>query len=176
MAQSPAAATTTARCEPSRRSSGSACSEVPPTRPMATPSAHSRFPRGDQTRLGVSAMSLRQPRRTMSALPPSVEPTVDGFATLARLEAELGSISDTRTVANPSGGAHLYLSVDQELRCSTGTLGPGIDVRCDGGYVVAPPSWITTTAYRWEDDGPILSLPAAWIARIQETRSGGDFH
>jgi hypothetical protein len=44
----------------------------------------------------------------MSALPPSVEPTVHGFATLARLEAELGSISDTRTVANPSGGAHLY--------------------------------------------------------------------
>jgi len=105
-----------------------------------------------------------------------VKKGVDGFATLARLEAELGSISDTRTVVTPSGGAHLYFLVDQELRCSTGTLGPGIDVRCDGGYVVAPPSWITTTAYRWEDDGPILPLPMAWVTRIQESRSGGDFH
>jgi Bifunctional DNA primase/polymerase, N-terminal len=106
-----------------------------------------------------------------------VKKGVDGFATLARLEAELGSISDTRTVVTPSGGAHLYFFVDQELRCSTGTLGPGIDVRCDGGYVVAPPSWITTTAYRWEDDGPILPLPIAWVTRIQESRSSaGDFH
>jgi hypothetical protein len=105
-----------------------------------------------------------------------VKKGVDGFATLARLESELGSISDTRTVATPSGGAHLYFLVDQELRCSTGSLGPGIDVRCDGGYVVAPPSWITSTAYRWEDEGPIQSLPAAWVARIQHARSGGDFH
>jgi hypothetical protein len=54
----------------------------------------------------------------MSALPPSVERTVDGFATLARLEAELSSISDTRTVANPSGGAHLYFLMVESGRGS----------------------------------------------------------
>jgi putative DNA primase/helicase len=130
------------------------------------------FANGRRCNVGVATGN----RSGLLVIDIDVKKGVDGFATLAKLEAELGSISDTRTVATPSGGAHLYLSVDQELRCSTGTLGPGIDVRCDGGYVVAPPSWITTTAYRWEDDGPILPLPVAWVTRIQETRSGGDFH
>jgi len=101
---------------------------------------------------------------------------VDGFATLARLEAELGEIRDTRTAATPTGGAHLYLSVEQELRCSVEHLGPGIDVRGDGGYVVAPPSVINGTPYTWEDDGPVRPLPEPWVQRIREAHSAGDFH
>lgn len=65
-----------------------------------------------------------------------VRPGKDG--TLA-LEA-LGEIPDTLVVSTPSGGFHLYFATDTFVRNSAGVLGPGIDVRGDGGFVVGPGS------------------------------------
>ena len=61
----------------------------------------------------------------------------------------------TWTVATPNGGAHLYYKVDRAVRSSQGLLGDGLDVRGDGGMVLAPPSSITEPmsrvrgAYTW---------------------------
>ena len=46
---------------------------------------------------------------------------------------------ETYVVATPSGGRHLYFAApdDVPVRNSTGRLGPMIDVRGNGGYVVA---------------------------------------
>lgn len=41
------------------------------------------------------------------------------------------------TYMTPSGGAHVYLAYEPGLRNSAGKLGPGLDIRGDGGYVVA---------------------------------------
>lgn len=102
---------------------------------------------------------------------------VDGYATLARLETELGPLGDTRTAVTPSGGRHLYYATTEEMPSSAGTLGPGLDVRGAGGYVVAPPSTINGRPYSWEDDLPVRPLMAA-VQRIQQARSaaGADFH
>jgi hypothetical protein len=38
-----------------------------------------------------------------------------------------------------SGGLHVYFDAgERELKNSAGTLGPGLDVRGDGGYVIVP--------------------------------------
>jgi hypothetical protein len=46
----------------------------------------------------------------------------------------------TLTATTRSNGWHLYYEVDREVPNSVGRLGKGVDVRGDGGYVVAPPT------------------------------------
>lgn len=48
----------------------------------------------------------------------------------------------TLTARTPSGGAHLYYYVDGPVQNSAGVLGQGVDVRGQGGMVLAPPSYI----------------------------------
>lgn len=70
---------------------------------------------------------------------------VDGFRTLAALEAgPAGPLPrGTLQVRSPSGGLHIYLAAPPDVRYQTqaGKLGPGLDVRAEGGLVVAPGSW-----------------------------------
>lgn len=76
----------------------------------------------------------------------------------------------TATVATPGGGFHLYFGLDgsRSFRCSAGALGAGIDVRADGGYVVAPCSSTAAGKYVWRDDNGIVPLPD-WLAQRLET-------
>ena len=50
------------------------------------------------------------------------------------------------------GGRHIYFEAPAfEVRCSNNALGPGLDVKGDGGYVLLPPSVHPTgRAYQWE--------------------------
>lgn len=41
-------------------------------------------------------------------------------------------------------------------------IAPGIDVRSDGGHVVAPPSVIDGQAYAWGIEAPISRIPS-WL-------------
>jgi hypothetical protein len=81
----------------------------------------------------------------------------DGVASLQALEAEMGPWPKTLKVLTGSGGgsSHLYfqLPVGKSIRNSTSVLAPGIDVRGDGGYVVAPPSrHVSGARYRFVID------------------------
>lgn len=75
-----------------------------------------------------------------------------GIESFAALETEHPSIANTSTVATGGGGFHYYfaLSDGQILQNSVGKLRPGIDIRADGGYVVAPQSnHISGDSYVW---------------------------
>ncbi len=78
---------------------------------------------------------------------------VDGFATLADLELRHGTIPATLTVRSPSGSLHLYLSSAARFKTQAGQVGPGLDVRGEGGLVVCPGSWHSKRGdfYRMED-------------------------
>lgn len=87
---------------------------------------------------------------------------------LTRLDRELPS---TLTARTGSGGLHLYFRhPDRALPNTTGRLPgldeplPGIDVRAEGGYVVAPPSLhISSGKYVWKHpNAEIADLPE-WI-------------
>jgi hypothetical protein len=64
----------------------------------------------------------------------------EGEATLRTLEEAHGALPPT--VETITGrGRHLYFSLgEHKVRNSAGKLGSGIDVRGEGGYVLAPPS------------------------------------
>jgi hypothetical protein len=74
----------------------------------------------------------------------------------------------TYTVDTPSGGCHLYFAAPATpVRNSAGRLGPLIDIRADGGYVVGAGSRIGPRAYAVRGDVLPLTLPfPGWLARL----------
>jgi len=63
-----------------------------------------------------------------------------GAQSLVGLEAAHGPLTRTITAATGGGGRHLYFSHPGGIVHNKVGLAPGIDVRGDGGCVIAPPS------------------------------------
>jgi hypothetical protein len=97
---------------------------------------------------------------------------LDGFAAclkLLKLEQTYGDLPETLTAATSRDkGFHLYFRypTDGPVPSSVGRVAEGIDVRGDGGYVVAPPSiGVTGNQYHWVNDEPICEAPS-WLLRL----------
>ena len=92
---------------------------------------------------------------------------VDGFAALVELIAEHGPLPATLMAESPSGSRHYYWSWPLEfpITNSTSKIGPGIDVRGQGGMVIAPPSVREEGLYRWLNDLPIARAPQ-WLLEL----------
>ncbi len=94
-----------------------------------------------------------------------VDEDADGHHTLDTLEAEHGPLPATLTSLTADGQHRCYRApADVEVRNTAGRLGPGIDTRGAGGYIVAPPSIHPTgVRYEWLDpDVDVADLPG-WI-------------
>src|SRR5262249_49624550 len=95
---------------------------------------------------------------------------VDGMATLAQLIAQHGAIPKTLMTITPRGGRHLIFAWDSKvvIRNSAGKIGPGIDVRGDGGYVCLPPSRNANGGlYQWDPDGAQEAVAAPdWVVEL----------
>ena len=63
----------------------------------------------------------------------------DGKATLSEWEVVHGKLPETVKSITGSGGIHLLYVVDTDIRPSTNAT-MGVDIRCSGSYIVAPPS------------------------------------
>jgi hypothetical protein len=87
-----------------------------------------------------------------------------GFTSLDALEEEHGPLPETLTVRTGGGGMHLYLKYPpgSGIRNSAGKVGLGLDVRGEGGYVVAPPSRTDKGPYAFLDRLP-RTLPPEWL-------------
>jgi hypothetical protein len=92
---------------------------------------------------------------------------VDGPEGEASLQ-DLPPMPDT-WCALTSTGAHFYFShPGHDVRNSAGRLGPGLDVRGDGGYVVAPPSIHPDgTRYVWAGEHRKLAPWPSWLEPAQ---------
>lgn len=80
----------------------------------------------------------------------------DGTASLLNWIAGNGSLPPTAAARTRSGGQHHYYRVEGSYQNRQGLL-PGIDIRCDGGYVVAPPS----EGYTWANNYPVAQADQA---------------
>lgn len=76
---------------------------------------------------------------------------VDGLANLRAIGIDPYSLSPAIAIT-PSGGLHVYLRYNGQLRNSAGLLAEGVDIRGNDGYVVLPPSLpsIGSPEYQWE--------------------------
>jgi hypothetical protein len=100
-----------------------------------------------------------------------VDPRNGGEEELAKLVAEHGPLGDTYTVRTGSGGAHYYFRVSDEYRSRTG-FRFGLDIKCRGGYVVAPPSKHPDGEYTVEATAEVAPAPPWLLEILEEQRTG----
>lgn len=96
----------------------------------------------------------------------------DGVADLKLMEDELGKLDPKGKVVTPSGGLHLYFRNPKcDISGQTHIVFHGqktqIDIRVNKQYVVAPPSIVNSSSYRWEIEpssvDELTELPQKWI-------------
>ena len=98
---------------------------------------------------------------------------VDDEAGFEELEAKHGDLPPTLEAVTGSGGRHMFYSFGGEELRSRNAFGRGVDLKADGGYVIAAPSVHPSGGlYAWDtrDEGPsdtIAPLPA-WVRAVRQ--------
>lgn len=143
-----------------------------------SPGKHPRVPTGLKAattdRLTVAAWWQRWPGANVAIRTGAVsglvvidvDPPHGGDASVDALVRRHGALPHGRAVRTGSGGSHLYLAhPGRRVRNDAGTrLGPGIDIRGDGGYVIAPPSRHPSGgSYSWVQGRSSLPEIPAWM-------------
>lgn len=102
-----------------------------------------------------------------------VDPRSGGLESMAQLVAEHGALPVTARVNTRDGGYHLYLRLPAggTARCGPLRGYEGIDVKGDGGYVVAPPSIHPSGAtYTWAPGAALRDVGMAdvpgWLLQL----------
>ncbi len=97
----------------------------------------------------------------------------NGYRSLSDLEELVGTslAKRTFTVRTPSGGEHRYFRAPSSsiAPSTTGRLGPGLDTRAHGGYVVAPPTTLSAGPYRVTCWLPPVDAPRWLLDRLEST-------
>ncbi len=89
-----------------------------------------------------------------------------GYESIKTKSEEIGELPETYTVATPSGGQHKYYKYPETEH---NKLGPkvgviqGVDIRCEGSYVVGAGSRIGAGKYNILNDVDIAVLPKQWV-------------
>ena len=103
-----------------------------------------------------------------------VDPRHGWDKTLADLDCKYGKLPLTRESRTGGGGRHLVFRISEGeiIRNSAGKLGPGLDVRGEGGYVVLAPSLpCSGNRYEWLNDAD-PALPPNWVIVLLASGDG----
>jgi len=97
-----------------------------------------------------------------------IDPRAGGEDGFAQLAGRIGNPGRTVRVLTPSGGYHLWFKAPAvPVPCSASKLAPGVDVRGDGGYIVAPPTTRPDgTGWRWTGRAPLAELQPEWLEAL----------
>jgi len=105
-----------------------------------------------------------------------VDPRNNGAETFEELENRNG-FPATYRVNTPTGGFHLYYQYPAGVEKLAGKLGEGIDIKSNGGYVVAPPSTHPQGGqYEVVDGSAVVSKAPEWLVSALEQKKGTETH
>ena len=106
-----------------------------------------------------------------------VDPKNGGDASFAALVSQHGALPITAAANTGGGGRHFYFKGVPGMRNSAGKVAAGLDIRADGGYVVAPPSLhVSGNRYAWQGDWEAaielvgLSAVPGWLIALATGR------
>jgi hypothetical protein len=96
----------------------------------------------------------------------------EGHDSLHQLERDHGPLPETVSATTGGGGEHLFFRhPGRPVPCSAGRLGPGLDIRGEGGYVVLAPSVHESgRRYTWDrapGEAPLAAAPAWLVERAR---------
>lgn len=87
-----------------------------------------------------------------------------GEESLQKLQSQHGDLPKTLTGVTGRGRHLIFRYPSRKVFNRTNCLGTAIDVRGDGGYIVAPPSThISGVIYQWEDPDSEISDAPQWL-------------
>lgn len=95
-----------------------------------------------------------------------IDPKKGGEESFAALDMTYGFLEPTLMTRTPSGGRHLYFRLPEGhpgVSNSVGALGPGLDIRSTGGYVLAPGSETPAGRYEWAGRHQELTPAPGWL-------------
>lgn len=98
--------------------------------------------------------------------------TADGAANIASWQMIHGAFPETATAQTAHGGIHYYFWVDTPYRNKTG-LYPGVDIRCENGFVGVPPNTVDGLQYQWVKspwNTPIAAANSAVLTFLNPAR------
>jgi hypothetical protein len=101
-----------------------------------------------------------------------VDPRHGGDETLEELENKFGPLPRSIESLTGGGGRHIGFACNgHKIRNSAGKLGPGLDIRADGGYVILSPSvHISGQQYLWEVSSRPNEItpapPPEWLLKL----------
>ena len=87
---------------------------------------------------------------------PGGHPQWDTFA------AGHGGLPPTHHTTTGQGGHHHWFTVDEEVKSNNGKIWPNVDIKCEGGYVIVPPSRSIYGAYTVVQDSADAPAPE-WL-------------
>lgn len=94
----------------------------------------------------------------------------DGERSLSELERINGKLPQSVEVITGGGGRHIYFTMPAmgAIPCSASKIAKGLDIRGDGGYVVAPPSVHPSgKCYTWSvDAADSIAYAPEWLLRL----------
>jgi hypothetical protein len=100
----------------------------------------------------------------------------NGEAALQALLLQHGQkLPETGIVRTPRGGRHIYFQHPGiKVTSRTDSLGRGLDVRGDGGYVIVPPSQTQTGAYTWVGEAFKAAPLPTWLCDLMVASKAKD--
>lgn len=99
----------------------------------------------------------------------------EGEKSLSELERINGKLPQSVEVITGGGGRHIYFAMPANsiIPCSASKIAKGVDIRGDGGYIVAPPSLHASgKRYAWSvDSAEDFILAPEWLLNLVKEKA-----
>lgn len=112
-----------------------------------------------------------------------IDPRAGGSENLFDLERKHGELPSTVTASTGGGGSHFFFqhNANGKNRTGAGAIAPGVELKAEGGYIVAPPSLHESgKRYSWVSGCAPGELEIArmpdWLLGSIEKRAARDGH
>jgi hypothetical protein len=110
--------------------------------------------------------------KTASIVVLDIDPRNGGDESLELIQSGIEAFPNTVQAITGGGGQHLYFAWTDKVQGNRSGFLPGLDLKTDGGYVIAPPSrHASGFGYVWEvsyhpDQTPIAPMPQSLVELI----------